>query len=76
MQPVDTEIVATRRNIDEVLSACRLTPLYPRGRWSFTAIEQVGRGHCAAKINVRGGGAGGRTRSVCEEQFIFFISPG
>jgi len=29
--PVDTEIVATSSNINEVASACRLRPKYPHG---------------------------------------------
>jgi len=31
VRPVDTEIVAISRNINEVASACRLIPLYPHG---------------------------------------------
>jgi len=31
VQPVDTEIVATSHNINEVVRACRLRPSYPHG---------------------------------------------
>jgi len=31
VRPVDTEIVATSQNINEVVSACRLRPKYPHG---------------------------------------------
>jgi len=31
VRPVDTEIAATSRNINQVTSACRLRPKYPHG---------------------------------------------
>ena len=38
VRPVDTEIVATSSNLDEVLRACRLAPLYPHGTWRRAGV--------------------------------------
>jgi len=38
VRPVDTEIAATSHNIDQVVSACRLTPQYPHGIYRIYSV--------------------------------------